>query len=143
MFVRNIPRPKETDSSIIFNTQFFLPFLCSIVIELISLIAMLLVRNLFVLPIKVILSLDISINFPANLFSELPYCTSKCLPNLYLNCLLPFFATNIQSEWPIGVMVADNTLEDKNRKGISKIYKNKKSDFRLWSFEEKGGRSMQ
>jgi hypothetical protein len=40
-------------------------------------------------------------------------------------------------------MVADNTLEDKNRKGISKIYKNKKSDFRLWSFEEKGGRSMQ
>jgi hypothetical protein len=108
-----------------------------------SLIAMLLLRNLFLFPIKVILSLDISINSPANLLSEFPYCTSKCLPNLYLNCLLPFFATKIKSEWPIGVMVADNTLEDKNRKGISKIYKNKKSDFRLLSFEELGGRSMQ
>ena len=40
-------------------------------------------------------------------------------------------------------MVADNTSEDKSRKGINKILKNKKSDFRLWSFEELDGRSRQ
>lgn len=68
LFVRNISRPKETVSSIQLNAQFFLPFLCTIVIELISLIAMLLVRNLFVLSIKVKLSFYISINSPANLF---------------------------------------------------------------------------